>query len=269
MSSLLLLLSALGTGPRPRPRVVDVAIAGGGLGGLATCAALRSRGIDCMILERAKELRYESQGSIAIQPNGVAAIDAIDEALGRRLRKRSIPIRSTRVISVQKDGSTSERVVEFFKQPSETLRCPWAEVQNELSRFVSSQEGRDDWVMCQSAVESFTETEDGVVVHLADGREVNASVLVGADGVFSRVRAGIVSRPWRWLDVPVRYPQTNWNAIVPRETTFGTRAPPNACGRIFELASPKAQVYQLSLRGNRVFWQVRPPAHSALAPSAG
>merc|ERR1712224_896246 len=58
----------------PLPESVDVLIAGGGLGGLATCIGLRNRGIDAHVIEASPKLLRGSTGTgIMISPNGFSA----------------------------------------------------------------------------------------------------------------------------------------------------------------------------------------------------
>ena len=45
-----------------------------------------------------------------------------------------------------------------------------------------------------ASVTQITETEDGVVVGLVDGRSVAGSLLVGADGVHSVTRSALIRR---------------------------------------------------------------------------
>ena len=61
------------------PANVQVAIVGGGMGGLAACAALRQRGIDAHDFEAAPTLMRGSTGTgIMISANGWSALEAID-----------------------------------------------------------------------------------------------------------------------------------------------------------------------------------------------
>jgi len=53
---------------------VDVAIVGGGLAGLAVAIGLSRNGISCKIYERSPVLRSLSQGILAVQSNGMKAL---------------------------------------------------------------------------------------------------------------------------------------------------------------------------------------------------
>ncbi|CAI5499057.1 unnamed protein product [Closterium sp. Naga37s-1] len=56
---------------------VDVAIAGGGLAGLALAAGLQSRGVEAAVFEAAPALRSNNSTVLVIWPNGAAALDGI------------------------------------------------------------------------------------------------------------------------------------------------------------------------------------------------
>ncbi|CAI5950598.1 unnamed protein product [Closterium sp. NIES-64] len=56
---------------------VDVAIAGGGLAGLALAAGLQSRGVEAAVFEAAPALRSSNSTVLVIWPNGAAALDGI------------------------------------------------------------------------------------------------------------------------------------------------------------------------------------------------
>ncbi|CEL95372.1 unnamed protein product [Vitrella brassicaformis CCMP3155] len=64
----------LSAAAKPLPTHVDVAIVGGGLGGLLLCAGLRCRGIDAHVFERAPALRNASQGMFTASTNGMCAV---------------------------------------------------------------------------------------------------------------------------------------------------------------------------------------------------
>ncbi|CAI7830683.1 unnamed protein product [Closterium sp. NIES-54] len=56
---------------------VDVAIAGGGLPGLALAAGLQARGVEAAVFEAAPALRSSNSTVLVIWPNGAAALDGI------------------------------------------------------------------------------------------------------------------------------------------------------------------------------------------------
>ena len=92
------------------PAKVDVAIAGGGLGGLAACAALRARGVDAHVFEAAGELLRGSTGTgIMISANGMAALGAVDRRLPAAMRARGVRITAQHITKYAADGAVELR----------------------------------------------------------------------------------------------------------------------------------------------------------------
>ena len=92
----------------------------------------------------------------------------------------------------------------------------WADVQDALANAICEVSGDYSWLRCGAGVKRYKESRDGVEIELDDGSVVTASLLVGADGAFSAVRRQMTAP---WPDRPRSYyAQTNWNAIIPRES---------------------------------------------------
>jgi 2-polyprenyl-6-methoxyphenol hydroxylase-like FAD-dependent oxidoreductase len=60
---------------------LKAAVIGGGLGGLTCCNALRKVGIDAEVYERAAKLSPQAGTGLTLWPNGLSALEAIDDAL--------------------------------------------------------------------------------------------------------------------------------------------------------------------------------------------
>ena len=116
--------------------------------------------------------------------------------------------------------------------------------------------GDDSWLRCGAGVKAYKEKTDYVEVELDDGSVVTASLLIGADGAFSAVRRQL-TRPWP--DRPRSYAQTNWNAIVPRDSVpEAHRVPARTSGVVtYELSGAPAMLFNLDIGNNRTFWQLR------------
>ncbi|NEP41274.1 MAG: NAD(P)-binding protein [Okeania sp. SIO2G4] len=69
-----------------KPVVKKVAIIGAGPGGLATAIALRKKGIDAHVYERARGFRPVGAG-VSLKPNGLRCLDAIKPGLVDKLRR--------------------------------------------------------------------------------------------------------------------------------------------------------------------------------------
>jgi salicylate hydroxylase len=167
-----------------------VLIAGGGIAGLATALALAQRGVPSHILEQ-RECFSEAGAGIQIGPNGVRVLEALGVASHLKAHV-SLP----EEIIVHQGGTG--RVL---------TRMP-------LGNWITERHGAPYWVVhrrdLQSALlahvqatrgitldMSFTVAEvadqgDHVAVRATSGATIRGPVLIGADGIRSRVRTALV-----------------------------------------------------------------------------
>ena len=154
-------------------------IVGAGIGGLAAALALRRRGWDVRVFERASSPR-ELGFALALAPNALAA-----------LRELGV------VEAVQRDGFTT-RSIEIRRGDGKLLkRIDFAVDQGAVYSVVALRTvvhgslleavGTDALVL-DSAAAGFDVTAEGVTLKLADGRRIAGDILVGADGVASVIR---------------------------------------------------------------------------------
>ncbi|CEM25789.1 unnamed protein product [Vitrella brassicaformis CCMP3155] len=178
------------------PERVQVAIAGGGLGGLLLCAALRKRGIDAHVFERAPALRNASQGIFMADANGIKAIRMAYRDIADEFEQTGVFCPSSQLV-VRKDELPETRTalkrdqyVDKFGAPCVMMR--WTAAQNTFASHVPS-----DVVHCGHGARGWTETEEDVCM-LFEGRpddyHVKASLVVAADGSFSALRPHIVAQ---------------------------------------------------------------------------
>jgi salicylate hydroxylase len=203
------------------PRIL---IAGAGIGGLCAALALLRHGIEAEVVEQAAELRevgagvqISANGSRALRLLGVAdAVAATScEAAGKEIRLWSTG-QSWKLFDL---GAES---VARYGSPYFTVYRP--DLLAALEAGVRAI--RPDAIRLGARLAAFRETGAGVEATLEDGRTLRADALVGADGVHSRVRAGLFGADearftglvaWRGL-VPMallpahlhRFVGTNW-----------------------------------------------------------
>ncbi|MFF4962488.1 FAD-dependent monooxygenase [Streptomyces sp. NPDC001222] len=167
--------------PRPIRRVL---IAGGGLGGLATALALQQQGIESVVFERAPELRDGGAG-LHIFTNGMLALAHL--GLAEQVTEIA-PVQSVcrfatstgRAIGTYPVGEFIER----YGQP--TVAIGRSDLHGILRDAV------DAPIVTGAEVTGYTEHADGVSLHFADGTSEDGDLLIGADGVHSAVRAGLL-----------------------------------------------------------------------------
>lgn len=160
---------------------------GAGIGGLALAQGLRKAGVDVAVFERDPSPQYRKQGyRIHISPVGESSLAAV------------LP------------GAILQRVVDTATQPGDLVAGFDSQLNEQFSQVfpvagpssVTSVDryafrralmtGLDDVLSFGKSFESYVETSDGVEISFADGTSATADVLVGADGVGSRVRAQLL-----------------------------------------------------------------------------
>jgi 2-polyprenyl-6-methoxyphenol hydroxylase-like FAD-dependent oxidoreductase len=154
-----------------------IVIAGGGIGGLTLGCALSQAGKPFRIFERAPELRPVGAG-IALSPNAfeaLAHIGIVDHvrACGWHLNVAEL---------CDSKGGVLVRVRMPKLAAGMTQAMTRANLQQALLKALGTT------VETGSTVVSYQSIPGGVRVRLADGKEVDAELLVGADGLHSAVR---------------------------------------------------------------------------------
>lgn len=164
-------------------RVLKVAVVGGGLGGMAAALALRRKGIDVEVYEKAAELAEIGAG-LNLSPNALKAlrylgVEDAAVAIGYQAQDQVIrSFRSGRVIARPKrSGDIAERYGAGF------LTIHRADLLDTLT------DPFPDGLIHLGAACTAVETHGaGAVARFADGRSVEADIVIGADGIHSAVR---------------------------------------------------------------------------------
>lgn len=207
---------------------------GGGIGGLTAAIALRRAGSDVRVFERAQELGAVGAG-ISLWANAVKALDRIGlgdavrglgAEIGVEVRSwRGTPLSSLSAEEMRRFGDVNLALHRADLQKALLSALPEGTVRTG-ARFVRFERGAGE-----------------VSARFADGREEGGDILVGADGLFSAVRAQLHGdgRPryagftaWRGVAVPGR-------DLVPEGADLGLWGP----GSEFGLAN---------IGGGRLYW---------------
>ena len=173
-----------GTGPRQtRKEAMRVLIAGAGIAGLSLALRLRQRGLAPIVVERAPRLRdggymlgFSDPGLDAAERMGVA--DALRAA--RHMPRRLVYVDGDGRERFALGGPALDRLV--GERRFNLLR-------GDIERALHGRVRDDVEVRFGASVESLEERQDGVVVRLGDGQEVLCDLVVGADGLHSKLRA--------------------------------------------------------------------------------
>jgi 2-polyprenyl-6-methoxyphenol hydroxylase-like FAD-dependent oxidoreductase len=163
---------------------MKIAIAGAGIGGLATALCLERRGFAVRIFEQVDEIRPLGVG-INVMPHAAGVLHRL--GLGPALddiaiRTRCIEYRTRYGHLIQSDPRSVEH---GFAYPQYSVHR--GELQFLLLQAVRDRLGHDA-VVTGRGVEGFAQDADGVTVQFADGDSYRAALLIGADGFRSSVR---------------------------------------------------------------------------------
>jgi 5-methylphenazine-1-carboxylate 1-monooxygenase len=242
-----------------------VIVAGAGIGGLTTALSLHAAGIDALVIDAALALRPLGVG-INLMPHAVRELTEL--GLGDELAATGIP--TAEHVHFDRYGN---RIWGFASGRSIGYRWPQysihrGELQMILLGAVRARLGPDA-VRTGTVFSEFTQSASGVRVHVRDRRSgtvsvLPADVLVGADGLYSGVRAqlhpGEPSPCWSGIMM--------WRGVVARAPflTGRTVAVAGANETLKFVAYPISR--QAELRGRAlVNWvaEVKVPGGSATA----
>jgi 2-polyprenyl-6-methoxyphenol hydroxylase-like FAD-dependent oxidoreductase len=168
-------------------RAFQVAIIGGGMGGLCLANGLKKAGIDVSVYERDQSQESRSQGfRIHINPQGSTALhaclpqhlwDLFQSTGGDFSQGFSIVTEQLReLLNFARVGNTADTIARHRSISRITLR-----------RILLA--GLENEVQFDKRFLRYEETPDGAIrVHFEDGSSAQADLLVAADGVNSAVR---------------------------------------------------------------------------------
>ena len=163
-----------------------VVVAGGGIGGLAAALACSRAGCGVHVMERGAEFAEVGAG-IQLGPNvvrvlhgwGLSEVLADVAAFPARLQ-----VRNAASGAALAELPLGQRTVQHYRAPYATVHR--ADLQQVLLAAVRQRDGVDLQLNCE--VIGFVETGAGVSVKNRTGAPVRADALIGADGLWSRVR---------------------------------------------------------------------------------
>ena len=178
-----------------------VLIAGGGLAGLAAAAALRTAGVEVKVLERVPEMkRYGSV--ISVLANSARGLE--QAGLGDLIDRYCVPVRRLEYLSWH-GRYLAQMPIDDVAQKLGTRTFIALRSDLQLGMFEAL---GTDIVQLGSEVTGFEQDGEGVTVTLGDGRQEHGAALIGADGIRSAVRGGLLG------DQPRYAGYSGWRGIT-------------------------------------------------------
>jgi salicylate hydroxylase len=222
-------------------RVTKVAIAGGGIAGLATAIALRNIGFAVDVYERAGAFGEVGAG-ITLAPNGVKAIDRLSPQVGQRLRhiggwmKEGVPYPYLEASGKVKFETPYDRLEDKWGAP--LLSVNRAELHTALRECLP-----EEVLHVDAQVTDFSQDARTMRTNFRAGDAVTSDLVVGADGLHSAIRRKIVGET-----SPSYLGFTSVRGVVPY-VRGGDRF---ANG--FITSAPGAQFFCVFLGNDRLYW---------------
>ncbi|MEU8121046.1 flavin-dependent oxidoreductase [Spirillospora sp. NPDC049024] len=187
---------------------MDVMIVGAGIGGLFTALRLHADGVRCVVYERNERIRELGVG-INVLP--FAARELAELGLLDRLAETGVP--TGELVYAHRLGQEIMRrpcgLAAGFAHPQFSVHR--GRLQGLLHRAVVERLGADA-VRTGHRLVGFEQDAGAVTARFADGSRARADVLVGADGIHSRVRSILFpdEGPPRWSGMMLWRGATEW-----------------------------------------------------------
>jgi 2-polyprenyl-6-methoxyphenol hydroxylase-like FAD-dependent oxidoreductase len=215
-----------------------VIVIGSGIGGLCCALGLRKVGIEVSVYERAPEIREVGAGIMlwANALRALIALDAWDNVRSVVMPTKQIQLATNRGHKIQFTASSEdmEKQIDFcpavgFAHRAELVGC--------LASLLPA-----GTIRCGFECVSAGELDNRVKVNFSNGHSDHADIVVGADGINSRIRQHLLGN-----NKPRYAGYTCWRGIGPRPREF-------APGEVRLWTGPGSQVGLNSMLGDRVYW---------------
>jgi len=166
---------------------LKVLVAGGGIGGLAAAIACRQQGLDVTVFEKVNEYKPFG-GPIQLQCNALGALECIAPDVLEQVISAGT-VTGDRVNGLL-DGESGEWFYRFdTRKPCFKHGLPLTTVVSRFDLLDFLRQAAGESVHSGCRVVSYENTASGVKVTLDDGTVHHGDVLIGADGIRSKVRA--------------------------------------------------------------------------------
>jgi salicylate hydroxylase len=185
----------------------DVAVVGGGIGGMTAAIALGGRGHRVRVYEQTPRLARVG-ADVNLTPNAVRALDAL--GLGRALRATAAT--PTYRISRSWDTGAETSRLELAQSAENAYGAPQLTIHRADLLAALEQALPPGSLQLGRRLTGIAESATDVALTFADGDTTAAEVVIGADGIHSRVRTALLGAEHPQFTGVVAY-----RAVVPAE----------------------------------------------------
>ena len=181
---------------------MEINIIGGGIGGLTTAIALQQKGFTVKVYEAAPEIREVGAG-LWVAANAMN----IFQRLG--IAKEVIEAGNTLKSTLLGDHECNPLSVVDFTKIVQKYGNGTTAIHRAKLQAILMQNVAKGTIETGKRLKSIHNTEGGVKAIFEDGTSAESDILIGADGIHSKVRAEIIGH------IPLRYSgQTCWRGIA-------------------------------------------------------
>lgn len=165
---------------------LNIGIAGGGVGGLAAAIALRQQGHHVTVFEQAQGFSRVG-ADINLTPNVVRAIDGL--GAGAAIRERG----AQPTFRISRDWDTGQETSRLGMSNVAEARYGAPQVTIHRADIIEALAERFpiEHIRFGQRIRALTQDAQGVHLQLADGTSPSFDVVIGADGIHSRVRTAL------------------------------------------------------------------------------
>jgi salicylate hydroxylase len=188
-------------------RPLRIAIIGGGIGGLTAAVALRQRGFEVEVYERSGKLEEVGAG-LQVGPNSVKVLRAL--GLEEALRRNAFE--PTNMLSLKWDDATLRSRAPFKETTVEKYGAPYMTAHRAHIQGLLRDALPERIIHLGATCVGATSTDHVAVARFADGSEIEADAVIGADGIRSAIRAQMFG-----ADKPRFTEMMCWRCMVPME----------------------------------------------------
>eukprot|EP00262_Sarcandra_glabra_P000350 TRINITY_DN1040_c0_g2_i1.p1 TRINITY_DN1040_c0_g2~~TRINITY_DN1040_c0_g2_i1.p1 ORF type:complete len:664 (-),score=106.43 TRINITY_DN1040_c0_g2_i1:508-2499(-) len=184
----------IGTGNGGELPKLRILVAGGGIGGLVFAMAAKRKGFEVLVFEKdLSAIRGEGKyrGPIQVQSNALAALEAIDMEVAEEIMKAGC-ITGARINGLV-DGISGNWYIKFDTfTPAAERGLPVTRVISRITlQQILARAVGEDVIKNESNVVDFKDDGNKVTVILENGQSYVGDLLVGADGIWSKVRKNL------------------------------------------------------------------------------